>query len=63
VGELFETTCTASNYAGLSEAARIALLREELKTARLLSSPFLRYSGETASELTILLLVLLMRPD
>jgi phosphoenolpyruvate carboxylase len=54
VGELFETTCTASNYATLPEAARISLLREELKTARLLSSPFLRYSMETASELIIL---------
>ena len=54
VGELFEMTCTDSNYAGLPEAARISLLREELKTPRLLSSPFLRYSGETASELTIL---------
>jgi len=54
VGELFEMTCTTSNYAGLGEAARIPLLREELKTARLLSSPFLRYSVETASELTIL---------
>jgi phosphoenolpyruvate carboxylase len=46
--------CTASNYAGLPEAARISLLREELRTARLLSSPFLRYSAETASELAIL---------
>src|SRR6266446_2791377 len=27
VGELFETTCTASNYAGLPEPARISLLR------------------------------------
>src|SRR5437764_3916367 len=54
VGELFEMACTASNYAVLPEAARISLLREELKTARLLSSPFLRYSAETASELTIL---------
>src|SRR5260221_7848770 len=54
VGELFEATCTASNYAALPEAARISLLREELKTARLLSSPFLRYSAETASELAIL---------
>ena len=54
VGELFEMTCTDSNYAGLPEAARISLLREELKTPRLLSSPFLRYSEETASELTIL---------
>src|SRR5207237_6808411 len=54
VGELFKMTCTASHYAGLPEAARISLLREELKTARLLSSPFLRYSAETASELAIL---------
>src|SRR5260370_780299 len=54
VGELFETTCTASNYTGLPEAARIALLPEALKTARLLSSPFLRYSAETASEQAIL---------
>ncbi len=54
VGELFEMTCTDTNYAGLPEAARISLLREELETARLLSSPFLRYSAETASELTIL---------
>lgn len=54
VGELFEMTCPDSDYADLSEAARISLLREELNTARLLSSPFLRYSAETASELTIL---------
>src|SRR5437868_13906813 len=54
VGELFEMACTASNYAVLPEAARISLVREELKTARLLSSPFLRYSAQTASELTIL---------
>jgi phosphoenolpyruvate carboxylase len=54
VGELFEIVCPDSNYASLPEAARISLLRQELKTARLLSSPFLRYSAETASELTIL---------
>src|SRR6266403_956962 len=54
VGELFEMTCPDSGYAGLSDAARISLLRQELNTARLLSSPFLRYSAETASELTIL---------
>jgi phosphoenolpyruvate carboxylase len=54
VGELFEMTCTGSNYAGLPEAARICLLREELETPRLLSSPFLRYCAETAAELTIL---------
>ena len=41
VGELFEMTYAGTNYAGLPEAARISLLREELKTARLLSSLFL----------------------
>jgi phosphoenolpyruvate carboxylase len=54
VGELFEMACPGSNYAALPEAARISLLREDLKTARLLSSPFVRYSAETAAELTIL---------
>jgi phosphoenolpyruvate carboxylase len=54
VGELFEMTRTDTNYAGLPEAARISLLREELRTPRLLSSPFLRYSAQTISELTIL---------
>jgi phosphoenolpyruvate carboxylase len=54
VGELFETTCPGSKYTSLAEGARISLLREELKTARLLSSPFLRYSAETSSELKIL---------
>jgi phosphoenolpyruvate carboxylase len=54
VGELFETTCPGTSYAALPEAARISLLREELKTARLLSSPFIRYSAETAAELGIL---------
>ena len=54
MGELFAMACPDVNYAGLPEAARISLLREELKTARLLSSPFLRYCAETASELTIL---------
>ena len=54
VGELLEMACPGSNYAALPEVARISLLREELKTARLLSSPFVRYSAETAAELTIL---------
>ena len=54
VGELFEMTYPGTNYAGLPEAARISPLREELTTARLLASPFLGYSAETASELTIL---------
>ena len=35
------------------EAARVALLLEELETPRLLASPFLHYSDETNSELAI----------
>ncbi|MBV8337624.1 MAG: phosphoenolpyruvate carboxylase, partial [Alphaproteobacteria bacterium] len=41
-------------YADLSEAERIGLLVAELGTARPLSSAFLSYSAETASELAIL---------
>jgi phosphoenolpyruvate carboxylase len=54
VGELFEMISPGSNYAALPEAGRVSLLRRELKTARLLSSPYLSYSGETAAEMTIL---------
>ena len=54
VSELFETTRTDTDYPSLPEAARISLLREEFRTPRLLSSPFLRYSAETTSELAIL---------
>jgi phosphoenolpyruvate carboxylase len=54
VDELFEMARADTDYAALPEAARISLLREELRTPRLLSSPFLRYCAETASELTIL---------
>src|SRR5216683_3615320 len=54
VGELFETTCPGTGYGKLVEDARIALLVQELKTARPLSSPFVTYSAETTSELAIL---------
>src|SRR4051794_37360063 len=53
VAELFETTGAGLNYRHLSEEARVALLTEELNTPRLLASPFLPYSAETASELAI----------
>jgi phosphoenolpyruvate carboxylase len=53
VSELFDMTRTDTNYAGLPEAARTSLLRQELATTRLLSSPFLHYSAQTASELAI----------
>ncbi|WP_441998739.1 phosphoenolpyruvate carboxylase [Microvirga sp. 2TAF3] len=53
VGELFEKASPGIGYAGLSEEGRIALLLEELRTPRPLTSPYLDYSQETASELAI----------
>ncbi|MGA2188783.1 MAG: phosphoenolpyruvate carboxylase [Steroidobacteraceae bacterium] len=40
-------------YGALDEAARVALLRKELSSERLLASPFASYSSETLSELAI----------
>lgn len=54
VGELLDTACAATGYAGLSEDQRVALLLAELATARPLTSPFVSYSAETATELAIL---------
>ncbi len=54
VAELFELNAPGTGYRALDEDARIALLLAELETPRPLSSPFLPYSGETASELAIL---------
>src|SRR5262249_31545143 len=54
VGELFEMARPGTGYRALSEDARIALLLKELETPRPLASPFLSYSTETASELTVL---------
>lgn len=53
IGELFEKARPGTRYAGLAEEARISLLRSELTSPRLLASPFLSYSAETASELAI----------
>jgi len=52
--ELFALTGSGIRYGELDEEARVALLLEELKTARPLASPFLAYSDETRSELAIL---------
>ena len=41
------------DYLALDEAGRIALLAEELRTARPLASPYLNYSDETTDELAI----------
>jgi phosphoenolpyruvate carboxylase len=54
VAELFEASAPGTGYGALDEAARIALLLAEIKTARPLASPFITYSEETTKELTIL---------
>ncbi|MFG1380605.1 phosphoenolpyruvate carboxylase [Xanthobacter versatilis] len=54
VADLFEKVAPGTNYVGLDEEARIALLLQELATARPLASPFLAYEDETQSELAIL---------
>jgi phosphoenolpyruvate carboxylase len=54
VGELIDTVCPGEGYAALDEQQRVALLVKELTTARPLTSPFVVYSAETASELAIL---------
>jgi phosphoenolpyruvate carboxylase len=53
VAELFGVARPGVDYRALGEDARVALLVEELATARLLSSPFVAYSEETRSELEI----------
>lgn len=53
VGELFEKAIPGTDYESLPEEKRVALLLEELRTPRLLTSPYLDYSPETASELAI----------
>ncbi|MBO9714376.1 phosphoenolpyruvate carboxylase [Sphingomonas sp.] len=53
VGELLARAGVCDDYAGLDEDARVALLRRELQSPRLLTSPYADYSEETASELAI----------
>ncbi len=53
VGELLAAAGVCDDYAGLPEDKRVALLRDELASPRLLTSPFASYSDETASELAI----------
>jgi phosphoenolpyruvate carboxylase len=54
VAELFEKARPGADYHSLGEQGRIGLLVEEIDTPRLLASPFVEYSDETASELAIL---------
>jgi phosphoenolpyruvate carboxylase len=53
VGELLRVAGVSVDYGSLNEADRISLLRRELATERLLSSPYATYTPETASELAI----------
>jgi phosphoenolpyruvate carboxylase len=53
VAELLRVAGVADDYLALDEDARVALLRRELASERLLASPFARYSPETHSELAI----------
>lgn len=53
VGELLAKAGVAADYAEMAEGRRIELLAAELKSPRLLRSPYRDYSAETASELDI----------
>ncbi|MBV8665056.1 MAG: phosphoenolpyruvate carboxylase [Burkholderiaceae bacterium] len=54
LSELFTRAMVEPNYAALPEARKVELLLAELAKPRLLFSPFIDYSDETNSELTIL---------
>ncbi|RYE02479.1 MAG: phosphoenolpyruvate carboxylase, partial [Sphingomonadales bacterium] len=53
VGELLKAGGACDDYRALDEDARVALLRKELESPRLLTSPYADYSEETATELAI----------
>jgi phosphoenolpyruvate carboxylase len=53
IAELLKVAGVSPDYLALDEPARIALLRRELGSARLLASPFAAYSPQTLSELEI----------
>ena len=52
--ELLRTAGVCTDYVELQEADRIALLRKELASPRLLAFPFITYSDETNTELATL---------
>ena len=54
IAELLEVGCPGTSYSTLGEGQRVALLLGELATSRPLTSPFVAYSAETTSELSIL---------
>ena len=53
VADLLRVADVAEDYAALDEEARIALLRRELASSRLLCSPYAEYAEETQTELAI----------
>jgi phosphoenolpyruvate carboxylase len=53
VAELLKVAGVSAAYQSLPENERVALLRRELASARLLASPYAGYSAETLSELAI----------
>tara|TARA_R110001599_G_scaffold64023_3_gene178755 strand:+ start:356186 stop:359029 length:2844 start_codon:yes stop_codon:yes gene_type:complete len=54
LSELFSFAQVESNYAGLSEEEKVKLILSELDKPRLLFSPYIDYSAETNSELSIM---------
>src|SRR6201992_2124821 len=53
VAELLDAAMPGMSYLALSEDARVALLSAELRNARPLASPFVKYSDETQGELAV----------
>ena len=53
VAELFDAAISGMSYLALNEDARINLLLSELRSARPLSSSFVKYSEETLGELEV----------
>ncbi|KRQ93930.1 phosphoenolpyruvate carboxylase [Bradyrhizobium valentinum] len=53
VAELLDAATPGMSYLALGEEARVALLANELRNARPLASPFVKYSEETLGELAV----------
>lgn len=53
VAELFEAIAPGTDYLGMDEAARVAILRRELGSPRALTRPFWTYTEKTAGELAV----------
>src|SRR4051812_35662080 len=53
VAELIDAAVPGTSYLALGEEARVALLSNELRNARPLASPFVKYSEETQGELAV----------